>query len=689
MINITRPIIALLAFGLLLTALISYVDYTQSMAKREALMARELDNVKGTIEITLERYLTLILSMEAFVHANQDIYGSEQPQKEEFGRRFLTFAERLEDHNPNVMSLQLAPSGIINYMTQMEINASAYKHDLLKDDKRREQMIEAINQRGVFVAGPLTLVQGGEALVVRKAIFTKAGIFNPEQLYATGRANAGDEWPKGIDSDFWGMATLLVGVDKLYADLRLLQLPGQYEYALKGHHGLGEQGDIFWGDAQVFEQADMTTIIQLPHGTWVLALCNHEPSLMLRTGMIIGLGIVLTALAIYVLYSHQQKVQVQAEGNARSRFLASMSHEIRTPMNGIIGVTQLLEKSNLNAVQKNLVDKISVNGKLLLRLVNDVLYFSKINAGAMKIAVGSCCIKDIVSHAVSLVDVQARAKDLELKLQYLDGLPTHIIGDDIRIQQVLLNLLSNAVKFTDSGKVTLTVKPVIADGATRLCFSVVDTGMGITEKDQEKLFKPFAQVDESNTKKHGGTGLGLIISRQLARQMGGEVTVSSRRGKGSIFNFYLPLLAVDPDLNIPHADKPILVSEQKNTADLKILVVDDSEMNIEVAVMLLESIGYTADQAPNGKAAVAAQLQNSYDIIFMDRQMPEMDGLEATIAIRNQYSSTVQPWIIAMTASAQDDEKQEYLDAGANDFIGKPISFESLKEKINYFHSIR
>lgn len=678
-----NTLVSVVVIGMLLTTLVCYGDYRLSSGRRQAQMERELENIQGMIEVTLQQYLTLILSMEAFVHANRDLYGEDERRHREFGVRFQRFAESLEVNAPSTMSLQLAPQGIVSYLTQADRNAAALGHDLLKDDLRRGQVIETIRKRSIVIAGPLTLIQGGEALIVRKAVFTHAGEYSAARMYQQGRAAAGEDWPRTIDSDFWGFATMLVSVDKLYEDLRLLQLPSEYTYALKGKHALGETGEVFWGAPATFDAPDVTTTIHLPAGTWVLAMQDQGLPLWGRSTLVGVSGLILTLLAAYLLYSHQRSLRAMAASEASGRFLASMSHEIRTPMNGIIGVAQLLANTALGDKQRALLDTILSNSKLLLRLVNDVLDFSKIEAGAMKLVERAYSPGQVIQQAIALVEVEANKKSLPMALDCTDALPETLLGDEVRVQQILVNLLGNAVKFTDSGKITLGISIEMSADNPRIIFVVADTGIGMSDRECKQLFQPFSQLDTSMTRRYGGTGLGLVISRQLARQMGGDITVRSAPGKGSVFRLSLPLrVGESPVETVPVAQSPL---QSATPEPLKILVVDDMEMNTDVAVMMLEDLGYAADVAQSAQAAIEAVAQHDYDIIFMDRHMPEMDGLEATRIIRRQLGDNRHPWIIAMTASAQEDEKLEYLNSGANDFLGKPIDFEGLQRIIQHY----
>jgi signal transduction histidine kinase len=680
-----RSLFICLLLGSMLTGLVAWSDYRQSIGRHNAQLARELEHVGGTIKTTMERYLTLILSLEALVHANRDLYGDAPEERKAFGRRFDDFAGSLAGHNPSIESLQLAPGGVILYMTNAENNAKALGHDLLTDDIRREQVLDTIERRSVVVSGPLTLIQGGEALIIRKAIFTEAGAYDAERIYATGRAAPDMTWPRKIDSDFWGFATLVIGLEQLYHDLSLVTLPDKYRYALRGRHGMGAEGGVFWGDEDVFTGEGSVATIPLPDGSWQLGIEGSGTMLLLRAGIIVAVGLLLTLLATFAIYSHRARTIARAEGEARTRFLAAMSHEIRTPMNGIIGVAELLSATQTSDRQQNLIDRILANSKLLLRLVNDVLDFAKIDSGAMKLQTAAFSPRQVVVDALALVEVDAAAKNLSLSSHIDDGVPQAVMGDDIRVKQILVNLLGNAVKFTESGTVSLSVDWGGSAVGTELRFTVKDSGIGIPEKVQKRLFEPFSQVSREAVHRQGGTGLGLVISRQLAQMMGGDISVSSDLGRGSTFTLLLPVSVAEqrvPEEICPHEIGDVEASVRSSERPMRILIVDDVEMNVEIAADLLESLGYKAEGVGSGAEAIARVKERAYDVILMDRQMPGMDGIETTRKIRALTGSAIHPWVIAMTASAREDEKHEYLEAGANDFMAKPIDSATLRQKM-------
>jgi PAS domain S-box-containing protein len=401
------------------------------------------------------------------------------------------------------------------------------------------------------------------------------------------------------------------------------------------------------------------------------------------------------------------KEAAESATRTKSEFLANMSHEIRTPMNGVIGMAKILSLTALSEEQRDYVQAICDSGDILLAVINDILDFSKIEAGKLELEKRPFILADAIKSTCYILSNQAASQETSLKYAIAADVPTYIAGDIARVNQILINLLGNAIKFTKQGKVLLSVSCLrSARLPAQLLFSITDTGVGISSDRINTLFQPFTQADASISRKYGGTGLGLAICKYLVKLMGGSIWVESQGSlagesplgwqvettpdkQGTTFYFTIALsnpasdaIATQAITSVNASGHEVLMAEQ---FPLNILIVEDNELNQKIASLYLKKFGYLVDIANDGVEALNMLSNQTYDLLLMDIQMPEMDGLTATRLIRQDVNIQSQPQIVAMTANVMPEDIQDCLDAGMNDYISKPVRTDELLRILTRF----
>ena len=422
-----------------------------------------------------------------------------------------------------------------------------------------------------------------------------------------------------------------------------------------------------------------------------LVLLAFIPSLLRGAGLIgdvhlltDGMYFILLIALIMLSLTQAEQVRMKSEdaermgatNKAKDQFLTTMSHELRTPMNAVVSAGRLLEKTDLHGDQSEYVNHLNTSSDHMLDLINDILDLARLDSRLLYTETIPLKLEQVLQKIKQLLGEQARSKSLQLSLDNrFHSINRQLLGDPIRLQQVLLNLLSNAIKFTPEGEVSLTVTPqAISSDKARLLFEVRDTGIGMSDEQQKKLFQPFSQMDNSTARKYGGSGLGLSISQKLVKLMGGEMQVESQPSLGSRFSFSLDFALQEPAAELPQA----FPDYSSLPEGLSILLVDDDEMNRFFGEKLLACLGAEVELAESGEEAIQLIKAKPFDVVFMDVSMPDMDGYETTRRIRQDgaYNDLL---IIALTAHAIMGERQRCLASGMNDYLSKPFDLEDIR----------
>ena len=451
-----------------------------------------------------------------------------------------------------------------------------------------------------------------------------------------------------------------------------------------------------WNETDYLPRGDSFTFVHLHnlgfivfagharHGRWPSSRLHEMRPIFDNFATSIRSSIHFEQLQVEIIERKNAERKATQASEVKGQFLANMSHELRTPLNAVLGMSQLLEETALDGEQKELVEIIQTSSHTLLNLINDILDFSKLEAHKVVLDTSHFDLFQLIKIIDRTFRKSCEQKGLHFDIQVDENLPAWLIGDAMRIKQILLNLMSNAIKFTEQGEIDLLVRlDSMEDDRVVVQFCVSDTGIGIAAKHLDGLFDSFFQVDASITRKFGGTGLGLSICKQLAELMHGRIEVDSQPGQGSTFCLTLPLRVSSEIRN--GQDNKTDDTAANDTKPTHILLVEDDHFNQLVAQKLLLKLGYRCDIAHNGQQAIDALRQRQYDLVFMDMEMPTMDGIEATQRIRNSTGKTLNPdvVIIAMTANVMEADRHLCLRVGMNDFLNKPFSKNELAEKID------
>lgn len=700
-----------LAFCLFCTAVIVYGAHHYGRERHTLEFELEVTRLEARVIDRLDSYLGVVWAAVGLVEANDLKVSNAQLRKFRLaaasggrndGLANLTFVRKIkaqnlsefEQNNRHLFPIHPArkdasePAYIVTHVEPMTPDSKAVLgYNPYSDPVRKTALEKAVETGGAVVTSKLSLkTDSGE--VTKPAIILYAPVYHP------GDENEPRQARKALLFGFLGAGFHL---SDLLAHLRQDERDPSLGMAIYSGAQVAPDNLLIQTPEEPEELGYRTrrTILIGEH-PWTIEYWSlpafHARAVPLEVSLAGILGLLLSlalflASALFVrareareetLHQMRQRaLDLEEQAKTKTKFFSNLNHELRTPLNGILGMSDLLYDTDLNAQQHDYLEAIGSCGKSLLDLVNDVLDLSKIEAGKMELRSAPVRLKETFRQATQVVRGPAQGKGLKLIFEWSDGLPEWAELDGPRLRQVLVNLLGNAIKFTATGSVTLKVDQELEAQSKILVFTVSDTGVGISASDRTKLFKPFSQVGDNSqmTTDVKGTGLGLHICKEILELMGGRIEVESTLGEGTTFRCEIPLLAIEGD---PYETNRIKAVTSVPAREVRILVVDDNPINRRVLALQLGKLGYEAELACDGNEAVTKALASDYDVILMDCQMPGVDGLEATRQIRKE--ATTKPTIIALTAMAEESQRQACLGAGMDEFLAKPVEIARLDQ---------
>ncbi len=666
------------AVTFLLLAAVVYVIHTQELLRHQQHVytqtVQQLSTIRARAESSINKRIAMTAGLRALIASNPDITEEE----------FKKLGDALFSEGAGIRSITLNKNNIVTDVYPREGNEVTLGLNFSQHPEQGPALRKVIESGKAWLAGPIFLVQGGEAFIHRVPVF---------ELHEDAEPGIGP---------YWGIVSTLIEKQTIVEEITD-GIDPEMEIAICGLDSSDHIGRYFIGSSDIEQRAPCSQDISVPNGQWKISgvpKSGWPQTTPLTIPLIIGGGGIslLCAILVYliVLSHNDYRIacgQALAASRAKSEFLANMSHEIRTPMTAILGYTEILNESISDPQARESIEIIQRNGSHLLDLINDILDLSKIEAREMKAEMISCSPRDMLRDIDMVMRNRAAQKNLTFETSIDPSIPDLISTDPTRLKQILINLVSNAIKFTQEGTVRLSACVLKDTSRPTLEFTISDTGIGMTSEQISRLFKPFTQADTSTTRKFGGTGLGLCISKRLAEMLGGTILVESTQGEGSTFRVQVTLMASCDvfDLNAAAptencSGSTVILPTFTGTPDKpligqRILLAEDGHDNQRLISFLLKKAGAEVSIVENGQEAIDLMSSecSSFDFIIMDMQMPVLDGYKAASALRAM--GITQP-ILALTAHAMSDDEQKCLSAGCDAYLTKPIHRQKFLKSI-------
>ncbi|MCB1304619.1 MAG: response regulator, partial [Leptospiraceae bacterium] len=635
--------------GSILLLVFSDFERQRYYQEQRARLTDELGVLRGNMEAEIAKTMYLTRGLSSYVAVHPQVSRT----------FFLSMAEELLRNRAHIKNIGLAPNNIVQFVYPEAGNEKVIGLDYRENKEQWPAVKRMMDTGATTVAGPINLVQGGRAFVARTPIYLHRG-----------------------DHDaYWGLVSVVIDTQSLFSAAGL-QESKRFNWAIRGRDGRGAAGEVFWGNASVFEENPVVLDVRLPEGSWQIGAIPpggwNRPSP--NAWMIWGLGTPLvlalsTLMYLWVFRQRRRYIELrvitrkaETANQAKSEFLANMSHEIRTPMNATLGFADILYDEISDPQHLEYLDTIRKNGKSLLNLLNDILDLSRIEAGKLSIGMNPCLWKPVVDEIQRIFSYIVQQKGLQWRTKIGPNIPPCIITDENRLRQILLNLAGNAVKFTEQGSVELEVTAERVGDRYRMVFSVRDTGPGIAPAMQKAIFDAFVQDQRLRMQRQEGTGLGLTISHRLARLLGGHIELKSKKGEGSEFTLILEDVAATDWTGTAGSDwiRPGHFRGQK------ILVVDDNVDNRSLIRHYLKGEQIKLLECSNGQEALDSLEQFAPDLILLDVHMPVMDGYTFLEHLRSRDGWQSVP-VLLFTADVMEDNLKASQKLSHSGLLKKPL----------------